>query len=116
MLDNTSEVGTREYQGTATLADFRHDRSAGEGNVEFHLYFDKHNLLTRTVVDTTTYPDGDTTTYDQMTLHTDTRYSSWGVKVKIAAPASGKVISEKKLDAKTRKVVIKAGYPESGPF
>ena len=41
---------------------------------------------------------------------------SWGVKVKIAAPAAGKVTSEKKLDAKTRKAVMKAGYPESGPF
>jgi hypothetical protein len=116
MLDNTSEVETGEYQGTATLADFRHDKSVGEGNVEFHLYFDKHNLLTRTVVDTTAYPDGDTTAYDQMTFHTDTRYSSWGVKAKIAAPAAREVISEKKLNAKTRKAVIKAGYPESGPF
>ncbi|MER6950707.1 hypothetical protein ABT294_42485 [Nonomuraea sp. NPDC000554] len=116
MLDNASEVATGEYQGTATLADFRHDKSAGEGNVEFHLYFDAHNLLTRTVVDTTAYPDGDTTAYDQMVFHTDTKYSDWGVKVKIAAPAANKVISETKLNAKTRKAVIKAGYPESGPF
>lgn len=116
MLDNASEVTTGEYQGTATLADFQHDKSAGEGNVEFHLYFDAHNLLTRTVVDTTDYPDDDTASYDQMVFHTDTKYSGWGAKVKIAAPAAGKVISEKKLNAKTRKAVIKAGYPESGPF
>lgn len=116
MLDNASEVATGEYQGTATLADFRHNKSAGEGNVEFHLYFDAHNLLTRAVVDTTAYPDGDTAAYDQMVFHTDTRYSGWGAKVKIAAPAAGKVISEKQLNAKTRKAVIKAGYPDSGPF
>ncbi|WP_214318111.1 hypothetical protein [Nonomuraea sediminis] len=116
MLNNASEVATGEYEGTATLAAFRHDKSAGEGNVEFHLYFDAHNLLTRTVVDTTAYPDGDSTAYDQMVFHTDTKYSGWGAKVKIAAPAAGKVISEKKLDAKTRKAVIKAGYPEHGPF
>ncbi|MFG6200359.1 hypothetical protein [Nonomuraea sp. JJY05] len=116
MLDNSSEVATGQYEGTATLAEFRHDKSAGEGKVEFQLYFDKHNLLTRTVVDTTTYPDDDTTAYDQMAFHTDTKYSGWGAKVKIAAPAAGKVISEKKLNAKTRKAVIKAGYPESGPF
>ncbi|MGW0199369.1 hypothetical protein [Nonomuraea sp. NPDC003201] len=116
MLDNASEVATGQYQGTATLAEFRHDKSAGEGKVEFHLYFDEHNLLTRTVVDTTTYPDDDTTAYDQMAFHTDTKYSGWGTKVKIAEPAAGKVISEKKLNAKTRKAVIKAGYPESGPF
>lgn len=116
MLNNASEVTTGQYQGTAALADFRHDKSAGEGNVEFHLYFDEHNLLTRTVVDTTTYPDGDTAAYDQMAFHTDTKYSDWGAKVKIAAPAAGKAISEKKLNAKTRKAVINAGYPESGPF
>ncbi|MFI7222757.1 hypothetical protein ACIBO5_05990 [Nonomuraea angiospora] len=116
MVDNASEVATGHYKGTATLADFRHDKSAGEGNVEFHLYFDARNLLTRTVVDTTTYPDDDTSAYDQMAFHTDTRYSGWGAKVKIAAPAAGKVINEKKLDPKTRKAVIKAGYPESGPF
>ncbi|MFI6744286.1 hypothetical protein ACIBI9_66495 [Nonomuraea sp. NPDC050451] len=116
MLDNASEVATGEYQGTAKLADFRHDKSAGEGTVEFHLYFDGHNLLTRAVVDTTTYPDDDTTAYDQMVFHTDTKYSGWGAQVKIAAPAAGKVISENKLNAKTRKAVIKAGYPESGPF
>ncbi|MEV4352965.1 hypothetical protein ACWEPL_15470 [Nonomuraea sp. NPDC004186] len=116
MLDNASEVATGQYQGTATLAEFRHDKSAGEGNVEFHLYFDEHNQLTRTVVDTTTFPDDDTTAYDQMAFHTDTKYSGWGAKVKIAAPAASKVISEKKLNAKTRKAVIKAGYPESGPF
>ena len=67
-------------------------------------------------VDTTSYPDGDITAYDQMVFHTDTKYSGWGVKMKIAAPATNKVISEKKLNAKTRKAVIKAGYPESGPF
>ncbi|WP_433514216.1 hypothetical protein ACQP2T_00465 [Nonomuraea sp. CA-143628] len=116
MVKNASEVATGEYQGTAKLTDFRHDKSAGEGNVEFHLYFDQHNLLTRTVVDTTAYPDGDSTAYDQMVFHTDTKYSGWGAKVKIAAPAAGKVISEKKLNAKTRKAAIKAGYPESGPF
>ncbi|MEV4183585.1 hypothetical protein AB0J28_19355 [Streptosporangium canum] len=116
MLDNASEVTTGQYQGTATLADFRHDKSAGEGDVEFHLYFDEHNLLTRTVVDTTAYPDGDTAAYDQMVFHTDTKYADWGAKVKIAAPAANKVISEKKLNAKIRKAVIKAGYPESGPF
>ncbi|WP_433247303.1 hypothetical protein ACQPYK_46785 [Streptosporangium sp. CA-135522] len=116
MLNNASEVETGEYQGTAKLADFRHDKSAGEGDVEFHLYFDEHNLLTRTVVDTTAYPDGGTAAYDQMVFHTDTKYSGWGAKVKIAAPAASKVISEKKLNAKTRKAVIKAGYPESGPF
>ncbi|MGI5493257.1 hypothetical protein [Microtetraspora malaysiensis] len=116
MLNNASEVATGEYQGTATLADFRHDKSAGEGNVEFHLYFDEHNLLTRTVVDTTAYPNGDTTAYDQMVFHTDTKYSGWDAKVKVAAPAASQVISEKKLNAKTRKAVIKAGYPENGPF
>ncbi|MDP9866562.1 MULTISPECIES: hypothetical protein [Streptosporangium] len=116
MLDNASEVATGEYQGTATLADFQHDRSAGEGSVEFRLYFDEHNLLTHTVVDTTTYPDDDTMAYDQMVFHTDTKYSGWGTKVKIAAPAASKVISEKKLNAKTLKAAIKAGYPESGPF
>lgn len=116
MLDKASEVATGQYEGTATLTDFRHDKSAGKGNVEFHLYFDEHNLLTRTVVDTTTYPDDDSTAYDQMAFHTDTKYSGWGAKVKIAAPAASKVISEKKLNAKTRKAVIKAGYPESGPF
>ncbi|MEU7863696.1 hypothetical protein [Nonomuraea sp. NPDC049141] len=116
MLDNASEVATGQYQGTATLAKFRHDKSAGEGNVEFSLYFDEHNLLTRTVVDTTAYPDGDSTAYDQMAFHTDTKYSDWGIKVKIATPAASKVIREKKLNAKTRKTVIKAGYPESGPF
>ncbi|MFI6886360.1 hypothetical protein [Streptosporangium canum] len=116
MLDNASEVAAGQYQGTATLADFQHDKSAGEGNVEFRLYFDEHNLLTRTVVDTTAYPDGDTPAYDQMVFHTDTKYSDWGTKVKIAAPAADKVISEKKLNAKIRKAVIKAGYPENGPF
>ncbi|MFG1959854.1 hypothetical protein [Nonomuraea sp. NPDC049028] len=116
MVKNASEVATGEYQGTAKLTDFRHDKSAGEGNVEFHLYFDQHNLLTRTVVDTTAYPDGDSTAYDQMVFHTDTKYSGWGAKVKIAAPAARKVISEKKLNTKTRKAAIKAGYPESGPF
>ncbi|MEV0235260.1 hypothetical protein [Nonomuraea sp. NPDC050786] len=116
MLDNASEVATGQYQGTAKLADFRHDKSAGEGNVEFHLYFNAQNLLTRTVVDTTAYPDDDSTAYDQMVFHTDTRYSGWGAKVKIAAPPAGKVISEKKLNAKTRTAVIKAGYPETGPF
>ncbi|MEV4016785.1 hypothetical protein AB0J35_40445 [Nonomuraea angiospora] len=116
MLDNAAEVATGQYQGTATLADFRHDKSAGEGKVEFQLYFDEHKLLTRAVVDTTTYPDDDTTAYDQMAFHTDTKYSGWGAKVKIAAPAASKVISEKKLNVKTRKAVIKAGYPESGPF
>ncbi|MCA2229033.1 hypothetical protein [Nonomuraea aurantiaca] len=116
MLKNASEVAAGEYQGTAALTDFRHDKSAGKGNVEFHLYFDERNLLTRTVVDTTAYPDSDSTAYDQMVFHTDTKYSGWGAKVKIAVPAAGKVISEKKLDAKTRKAVIKAGYPESGPF
>ena len=64
-------------------------------------------------IDTTTYPDDDSTAYDQMAFHTDTKYSGWGAKVKIAAPAASKVISEKKLNAKTRKAVIKAGYPES---
>ncbi|MEV8637233.1 hypothetical protein AB0395_36885 [Streptosporangium sp. NPDC051023] len=116
MLDKASEVATGEYQGTAKLADFRHDKSAGEGDVEFHLYFDEHNLLTRTVVDTTAYPDSGSTAYDQMVFHTDTKYSDWGAKVKIAAPAASKVISERKLNAKTRRAVIKAGYPESGPF
>ncbi|MFF4418066.1 hypothetical protein ACFYY8_36540 [Streptosporangium sp. NPDC001559] len=116
MLDNASEVATGEYQGTAKLTDFRHDKSAGEGDVEFHLYFDEHNLLTRTVVDTTAYPDSGSSAYDQMAFHTDTRYSGWGTKVKIAAPVAGKVVSEKKLDAKTRKAVTKAGYPEGGPF
>ncbi|GAA3570898.1 hypothetical protein GCM10022419_059720 [Nonomuraea rosea] len=116
MLKNSSEVATGEYQGTSTLAAFRHNKSAGEGNVEFHLYFDKSNLLTRAVVDTTAYPDDDSTAYDQMVFHTDTKYSGWGAKVKIAAPAAGKVISEKKLNAKTRKAVVKAGYPESGPL
>lgn len=116
MLDNASEVATGQYQGTVTLANFRHDKSAGEGNVEFQLYFDEHNLLTRTIIDTTAYPDKDSTIYDQMVFHTDTKYSGWGTKVKIAAPTAGKVISEKRLDAKTRKAVIKAGYPESGPF
>ncbi|MEV0351329.1 hypothetical protein AB0H88_36610 [Nonomuraea sp. NPDC050680] len=116
MLNNASEVTTGEYQGTTTLAAFRHNKSAGEGSVEFHLYFDERNLLTRTVVDTTAQPDSDSTAYDQMVFHTDTKYSGWGAKVKIAAPAAGKVISEKRLDTKTRKAVIKAGYPESGPF
>jgi hypothetical protein len=116
MVNNASEVTTGEYQGTATLTDFRNDKSAGEGNVEFRLYFDERNLLTRTVVDTTAYPDADASGYDQMVFHTDTRYSGWGAKVKIAAPAAGKVISEKKLNAKTRKAVIKAGYPDTGPF
>lgn len=116
MLDNSSEVTTGEYEGTATIADFRRDKSAGEGNVEFHLYFDKNNLLTRTVIDTTAYPDGDSTAYDQMVFHTDTKYSGWGAKVKITAPAASKVISEKKLNAKTLKAVIKAGYPKGGPF
>jgi hypothetical protein len=116
MLDKSSEVATGEYEGTATLADFRHNKSAGEGNVEFHLYFDEHKLLTRTVVDTTAYPEDDSTAYDQMAFHTDTKYSGWGAKAKITAPAASKVISEKKLNAKTRKAVIKAGYPESGPF
>ncbi|MET7337123.1 hypothetical protein [Nonomuraea sp. NPDC005650] len=116
MLNNASEVATGQYQGTATLADFRHDKSAGEGKVEFSLYFDERNLLTRTVIDTTTYPDDDSTAYDQMVFHTDTKYSGWGAKVKITAPAAGKVISEKKLNAKTLKAAIKAGYPESGPF
>ncbi|UBU15966.1 hypothetical protein [Nonomuraea gerenzanensis] len=116
MLDNSSQVAAGEYAGTATLAEFRRDKSAGEGNVEFRLYFDKRNLLTRTVIDSTTSPDDDSTAYDQMAFHTDTKYSGWGVKVKITPPAAGKVISEKKLDAKTRKAVIKAGYPESGPF
>lgn len=115
MLDNAQEVTTGEYEGTATLADFRQDKS-GEGNVEFHLYFDKHNLLTRTVIDTTAYPRGDSTSFDQMVFHTDTKYSGWGAKVKITAPAASKVISEKKLNAKTLKAVIKAGYPEGGPF
>lgn len=116
MLDNASEVSTGEYEGTATLADFRHNKSAGEGNVEFHLYFDAHNLLTRTVVDTTTYPDTGSGADDQMVFHTDTKYSGWGTKVKIATPAASKVINEKQLDTKTRKAVIKAGYPETGPF
>ncbi|MFC4111717.1 hypothetical protein [Nonomuraea zeae] len=116
MLSNASEVATGEYEGTATLAEFRHDKSAGEGDVKFHLYFDKRNLLTRSVVDTTILPDGDTTAYDQMIFHSDTKYSGWGAKVKISAPPAGKVISEKRLNAKTRKAVIKAGYPETGPF
>ncbi|MFI7536819.1 hypothetical protein [Streptosporangium sp. NPDC049376] len=116
MLDNASEVATGEYQGTAKLTEFRHDKSAGEGDVEFHLYFDERNLLTRTVVDTTAYPDSGSSAYDQMAFHTDTKYSGWGTKVKISAPAAGKVISEKKLNAKTRKAVTKAGYPEDGPF
>ncbi|NJP94087.1 hypothetical protein HCN51_32415 [Nonomuraea sp. FMUSA5-5] len=116
MLDNSAEVTTGEYAGTAKLADFRHDKSAGEGDVEFQLYFDKNNLLTRAIVDTTTYPDGDSTSYDKMAFHTDTRFSGWGATVKINPPAPGKVISEKKLDAKTRKAVIKAGYPDVGPF
>ncbi|MEU7741005.1 hypothetical protein [Nonomuraea sp. NPDC049158] len=116
MVKNASEVTTGEYQGTAKLADFRHDKSAGEGDVEFHLYFDTRNLLTRTVVDTTVYPDSDSTAYDQMVFHTDTKYSGWGAKVKIAAPAASKVISEKRLNTKTRQAVIKAGYPERGPF
>ncbi|GGT34944.1 hypothetical protein ACFFV7_39555 [Nonomuraea spiralis] len=116
MLGKSSEVTTGEYQGTATLAEFRHDKSVGSGDVEFHLYFDKNNLLTRTVVDSTTSPDDDSTAYDTMAFHTDTRYSGWGTSAKIAVPAAGKVINEKKLDTKTRKAVIKAGYPESGPF
>jgi hypothetical protein len=116
MLDNSSEVATREYEGTATIAEFRHDKSASEGNVEFHLYFDEHNLLTRSVVDMTTYPDDDGPGYDRMAFHTDIRYSGWGAKVKIVVPPAGKVISEKKLNPKTRNAVIKAGYPESGPF
>ncbi|NUR93185.1 MAG: hypothetical protein HOY71_54695, partial [Nonomuraea sp.] len=76
MLKNSSEVATGEYEGTATLAAFRHDKSAGDGDVQFHLYFDKNNLLTRTVVDSTTLPDEDAATaYDQMVFHTDTRYT-----------------------------------------
>ncbi|GAA2205428.1 hypothetical protein GCM10009850_008860 [Nonomuraea monospora] len=116
MLKNASEVATGEYAGTSSLADFSNDKSAGEGNVEFRLYFDGRNRLTRAIVDTTTSPDDDSTAYDQMAFHTDTRFSGWGAKVKITPPAAGKVVSEKKLDAKTRKAVIKAGYPESGPF
>ncbi|TYB65994.1 hypothetical protein FXF51_17485 [Nonomuraea sp. PA05] len=57
-------------------------------------------------------PDGDSTAYDQMTFHTDTRFSGCGG----CSTAAGRVVSEKKLDAKTRKAVIKAGHPESGPF
>ncbi|YCK32597.1 hypothetical protein ACNF49_00365 [Actinomadura sp. ATCC 39365] len=114
MLDNSSEVATGEYQGTATLAAYRHDKSAGEGSVEFHLYFDKNNLLSRAVVDSTSSSDGDA--YRQMAFHTDTKYSGWGAKAKITAPAAGKVVNEKKLTPKTRRAVIKAGYPETGPF
>ncbi|MER6576457.1 hypothetical protein [Nonomuraea sp. NPDC001023] len=114
MLDNSSEVATGEYQGTATLAAYRHDKSAGEGSVEFHLYFDKNNLLTRAVVDSTSSSDGDA--YRQMAFHTDTKYSGWGAKAKINVPVAGKVVSEKKLTPKTRRAVIKAGYPQTGPF
>ncbi|MFI9597549.1 hypothetical protein [Nonomuraea sp. NPDC052265] len=112
MLANSSEVAPGEYQGTSTLAAYRHNKATGD--VEFHLYFDKNNLLTRTVVDSTSTSDGDS--YDQMAFHTDTTYSGWGIKAKITAPAAAEVISEKKLNAKTRKAVIKAGYPDSGPF
>ncbi|NUR25081.1 MAG: hypothetical protein HOV83_04410, partial [Catenulispora sp.] len=100
-----------------TLAAFRHDKSVGDGDMQFHLYFDKNNLLTRTVVDSTTLPDEDAATaYDQMVFHTDTRYTGWGTKVKVTIPAAGRVISEKKLTPKARRAVIKAGYPEHGPF
>ncbi|MEV4396905.1 hypothetical protein [Nonomuraea sp. NPDC049607] len=114
MLANSSEVATGEYQGTSTLAAYRHNKAAGDGDVEFHLYFDKNNLLTRAVVDSTSTSDSDA--YEQMAFHTDTKFSGWGVKTKITAPAATKVISEKKLNAKTRQAVIKAGYPEFGPF
>ncbi|NRQ30713.1 hypothetical protein HII36_02525 [Nonomuraea sp. NN258] len=116
MLKNSTMVTTGEYEGTASLVDFQQDKNAGEGTVEFRLYFDKNNLLTRTVVNSTTYPDEGSSAYDQMIFRTDTRYSGWGAKVKITAPAAAKVISEKKLNAKTRKAVVKAGYPDGGPF
>ncbi|MFI7419662.1 hypothetical protein [Nonomuraea sp. NPDC049684] len=114
MLDHSSEVAPGEYQGTSTLAAYRHNKSAGEGSAEFHLYFDKNNLLTRAVVDSAPVPDDDER--GQMTFHTDTRFSNWGAKVRITAPAAGKVINEKKLTPNTRRAVIKAGYPEPGPF